>query len=206
MENKIVYLRMKKKIVSNPHSKIMLAHIAHLTANFDFDSKMNRIPIYQLSEKNKEFVVIDSFHVVDLLNKIYPEIEFQLVGANETIIAIKHRKRTSSVLFVSFVWITLFIGTAMTIINFHYDVSMLEVHQRIHYLFTGEEAKNPLWIQIPYSFGLGIGMILFLNHWFKKKLNEEPSPLEVELFKYQKSIDEYVAYHENDLNDGKRRF
>ena len=206
-ENKIVYLRLKKKISANPRSKITLSHIAHITANFPIEPKMKQIPIYQLSKEDKEFVVIDSYHLIELLNELYPDTEFQLVGgANETIISIIHRKKTNSVLFVSFVWITLFIGTAMTIINFHYDVSMLEVHQRIHFLFTGEQVENPLWIQIPYSFGLGIGMILFLNHWFKKKLNEEPSPLEVELFKYKKSIDEYVAYYENELNDGKRRF
>ncbi len=206
MENKVVYIRMKKKYLSKPRANIKLSHIAHMIGDDEIVRRLNRLPIYQLSDADKEFVVIDSYHVINQLNKMYPHFEFQLIGASETIISITERKRPSSILFVSFVWIILFIGTAMTIINFHYDVSMLEVQQRLHYLFTGEKVSNPLWLQIPYSFGLGIGMILFLNHWFKKKLNEEPSPLEVELFKYQKSIDDYVAFYENHLNDGKRRF
>ena len=36
-------------------------------------------------------------------------------------------------------------------------------------------------------------MILFFNHVFKKRLNEEPSPLEVEMFNYQQDIDNYVS-------------
>lgn len=206
MENKIVYIRMKKKITSKPQVRITFSDVAQITANHPLDKKIYQLPIYRLTDKDKEFVVIDSYHIIDHLNKLYPDIEFQLIGASETIISIASEKRRTNILFVTFVWLVLFIGTAMTIINFHYDVSMHEVQQRIHYLFTGEEVRNPLWIQIPYSFGLGIGMILFLNHWFRKRLNEEPSPLEVELFKYQKSIDDYVAHYENDLNDGKRHF
>lgn len=89
----------------------------------------------------------------------------------------------------------------MTIMNFHYDVSMQEVQQKIHYLLTGKHSKYPLWIQIPYSFGLGVGMLLFFNHWFKKRFNEEPSPLEIELFNYQQDLNQYVMHYENKLDD-----
>src|SRR5699024_2856818 len=88
-----------------------------------------------------------------------------------------------------FAWILLFIGTAMTIMNFHDDVNMQAVQQKVHFVLTGQETEYPLWIQIPYSLGLGLGMILFLNHWFKKRINEEPSPLEIELFTYQQDLD-----------------
>ncbi|MFP3360102.1 stage V sporulation protein AA, partial [Planococcus sp. SIMBA_143] len=38
------------------------------------------------------------------------------------------------------------------------------------------------------------------NHLFKKRFNEEPSPLEVEMFNYQQDLDQYVIVHENDEN------
>ena len=40
-------------------------------------------------------------------------------------------------------------------------------------------------------------MILFFNHVFKKRFNEEPSPLEVEMFNYQQDLDQYVIMNEN---------
>src|SRR5699024_11309509 len=100
-----------------------------------------------------------------------------------------------------FSWYFVFLDQYIKIIKFHYDFSMLEVHQKLHFLFTGENVQHPLWLQIPYSIGLGIGMILFLNHWFKKQLNEEPSPLELELFTYEQKIEEYLAHYENNMND-----
>ena len=64
-------------------------------------------------------------------------------------------------------------------------------------LLLGKSVEKPLIFQIPYSIGLGLGMIIFFNHVFKKRLNEEPSPLEVEMFNYQNDLDRYVVMHEN---------
>ena len=74
---------------------------------------------------------------------------------------------------------------------------MQDAHQRLYKIITGKNVAKPLMFQIPYSFGLGLGMILFFNHVFKKRLNEEPSPLEVEMFNYQQDLDRYVVMHEN---------
>jgi stage V sporulation protein AA len=46
-------------------------------------------------------------------------------------------------------------------------------------------------------------MILFFNHIFKKRINEEPSPLEMEMFNYQQNIDQYVIMYENKENINK---
>ena len=85
----------------------------------------------------------------------------------------------------------------MAIMNFHDDVSMQSVHQKIYTIITGKKKTKPLLFQIPYSIGLGVGMIFFFNHVFKKRMNEEPSPLEVEMFNYQMDLDQYVIIHEN---------
>ena len=82
--------------------------------------------------------------------------------------------------------------------NFHEDTSMQAVHQKLFYLMTGIKDSKPLSIQIPYSIGLGLGMILFFNHVFKKRINEEPSPLEVEMFNYQQNIDHYMIINESE--------
>ncbi|HLR41123.1 MAG TPA: stage V sporulation protein AA [Virgibacillus sp.] len=198
---KIVYLRMKKNIELTHLQSVKLKDIAFLAAPEQDKKDLEDTHIYRISKEDNNIVVIDSFLIIEHLNEWYEHLEFQLVGPTQTIIRIKENKKETPVLFVSFVWLLLFVGAAMTIMNFHYDVSMQEVQQKLHYLFTGEQNEFPLWIQIPYSFGLGIGMLLFFNHWFKKRFNEEPSPLEVELFNYQQDLDNYVNHYENKLND-----
>ncbi|MBO1003097.1 stage V sporulation protein AA [Pseudogracilibacillus auburnensis] len=201
MATNIVYLRMKKKITVVPLAKIVLKDVALLTTNVPEKEEIENIQLYHLKKEDNEYVVIDSFIIIKYLNQLFKDVEFQLIGLTETIIQVKEKNKKRSILFICLVWLILFIGTAMTIMNFHYDVSMQEVQQKLHYILTGERTHSPLWIQIPYSLGLGIGMILFLNHWFKTKINEEPSPLEVEIYNYQKKIDDYISYYENDLND-----
>ena len=200
----ILYLRLKRKIAVNEKEKIALKDIAHISINDHRLEELKELPLYQVSKKDDEYAVIDSFHIVRFIQQYDPEIAVEILGLTETIVHIRQTKKRVSILFVCFVWLVLFIGAAMTIINFHYDVSMQEVHQKIHFIFTGTHEKYPLFIQIPYSIGLGVGMILFLNHWFKKRLNEEPSPLELELFQYKRRVDDYIAHHENELNDDNR--
>ena len=197
----IVYIRMKKKLGTNRRKKIYLGDIAYLSTTFTYKREMEETPLYQITKRDRNIVVIDGFIVIDHLRRRFPDLEFQLIGPEQTIIQIQQTRKTPSAILAGFVWILLFIGAAMTIMNFHYDVSMQEVQQKLHYIITGNYSAYPLWIQIPYSLGLGIGMLLFFNHWFKKRFNEEPSPLEIELFKYQEDLNKHVMYYENKLND-----
>src|SRR5690606_3585269 len=98
--------------------------------------------------------------------------DIQLVGPQQTIIEIVTQKVKMSKPLFLLAWLLLFIGSAFTIMNFHEDTSMQAVHQKLFYLMTGIKDSKPLSIQIPYSIGLGLGMILFFNHVFKKRINE----------------------------------
>lgn len=199
----IVYIRMKKMLRLETMQDIELKDITHIVTTHQDKGKLEHLPIYRITKKDKNVVVIDSFIIIEHVNKIFPHLEIQLIGPAHSIIYIEKRKKPIPTIVIALVWLILFVGSAMTIMNFHYDVSMQEVQQKLHYLITGEHNDTPLWIQIPYSFGLGIGMLLFFNHWFNKRFNEEPSPLEIEIYNYQQNLDQYLAYYENDLNETK---
>lgn len=197
----IIYLRMKKHYQTTDKKKIKLRDIAHISGDETIVATLKQIVIYEIVKEDLQVCVIEGFTVIQKLQASFPKLDLQLLGPNQTIIHITKKGKLPRVTFVLLVWFLLFVGSAMTIMNFHYDVSMQSVQQRLHYLFTGEEEKYPLWMQIPYSLGLGLGMILFFNHIFKKRFNEEPSPLEIEIYKYQQDIDQYVSHYENKLND-----
>ncbi|KGX92225.1 stage V sporulation protein AA [Pontibacillus halophilus JSM 076056 = DSM 19796] len=200
MSHQPVYLRMNYKIEANAGSPIRLKDIAKLSGERKLVQELKEIQLHTVTKEDRSLVILDVFNVIVELQKRFPEADFQPLGPGQTIVVIKQAKKKPSILIVLVIWVLLFIGAAMAIMNFHFDVSMEAVHQRIYYLLTGEEVNHPLWIQIPYSIGLGIGMILFFNHLFKKRINEEPSPLEVELFKYEQDLDSYVTYYENPHN------
>ncbi|MFC0299382.1 stage V sporulation protein AA [Virgibacillus soli] len=192
-----IFIRLRKNVEFHKLQEVRLHHIAYISATTSMQRQLESIPIYRMTKKDKNIVVIDQYLIADFLQESFPNHTFEFLGPAQSIIRITTQKKLPSYIFAVVVWLIIFIGTAMTIINFHYDVSMQEVHQKIHFLFTGEHTEFPLWIQIPYSIGLGVGMLLFFNHWFNRRLNEEPSPLEVEIYHYQQAINQYVADNEN---------
>ncbi|MER3121359.1 stage V sporulation protein AA [Bacillus altitudinis] len=192
-----IFIRLRHRIKTDNDQLIYLEDIAQITGDDSAVQKLSKMPIYHVSKKDRHIVVLDIMHVVKTIKKAWPDIDIQTVGGSEVIVEIDTGKRQLSPVLFVFVWLLLFVGAALAIMNFHEDVSMRLVHIRLYEMITGNTVEHPYLLQIPYSFGLGLGMILFFNHVFKKRLNEEPSPLEVEMFKYQLDLDHYVALNEN---------
>lgn len=195
-----LYLRLRHRLAVKPKSVITLGDICQFYWDGSKEEAIRRIPVYQVSPKDGNLVIIDIMQVIERLRSAYPEAELDVQGASQIIVEVMNPQKKANPWLVTLVWILLFVGSGLAIMNFHTDVSMREVHQRIFYLITGEKNLHPLWLQIPYSIGIGLGMVLFFNHIFQKKINEEPSPLEVELFMYQQNLDQYYIQHENKEN------
>lgn len=193
----MVYLRLRHRVhIRVNQTKIYLEDIARIIGTEEIVTSLQGLLIYELEKSDRNIIVIDLSSIVERITKNYP-IDIQAIGPSQTIIeVVPEQKKNNTILFV-IVWLLLFVGSALTIMNFHEDVSMPAVHQKIYKLITGNEIERPLILQIPYSFGLGLGMVLFFNHFFKKRFNDEPSPLEVEMFNYQQDLDQYVMMNEN---------
>ncbi|MGM0711781.1 stage V sporulation protein AA [Brevibacillus parabrevis] len=195
-----LFLRLRKRLAVKPEAMIALGDICQLFWDGEREEALERMPIYQVKPTDGNLIVIDIMQVIQRVRSVYPEVELEIQGSPQIIVEVLNPRKKANPVLVALVWVLLFIGSGLAIMNFHTDVSMREVHERIFYLITGERSEQPLWLQIPYSIGIGMGMILFFNHIFQKKINEEPSPLEVELFMYQQSLDQYYIQNENKEN------
>lgn len=198
--NEPMFLRLRKRLAVKPEALITMGDVCQIYWDGEREEAIKRMPIYRVKPEDGNLIIIDIMQVIQRLRSAYPEVALDIQGAPQLIVEVLNPKKNANIALVVVVWLLLFVGSGLAIMNFHTDVSMLQVHQRIFYLITGQESKQPLWLQIPYSIGIGMGMILFFNHIFKKKINEEPSPLEVELFLYQQSLDQYYIQHENKEN------
>ena len=194
---KTIYIRMRHRSQVRQEDIVYLKDIALIIADEQMMSQLQELAIYQVSDQDRNIVVIDAMTVIKHIVRIFPNYEIQTIGPSQTIVEIIYRKKRISIPLFLLIWLLLFFGAALTIMNFHEDVSMPIVHQKLYTMITGKSVKKPLLFQVPYSFGLGFGMILFFNHFFRKRINEEPSPLEVEMFNYQLDIDQFVIIHEN---------
>lgn len=194
---KTIYIRMRNRVQTRPNETIYLKDAAQIIADDSELSKLQQMIIHRLTEKDGNIVVIDVMKVIQLITNRFGDIEVQTIGPAQTIIEVVSKKKGVSIPFFLLIWFLLFFGSALTLMNFHDDVSMRSVQEKIYTIITGKKETKPLLFQIPYSIGLGLGMILFFNHVFKKRINDEPSPLEVEMFNYQMDLDNYVILNEN---------
>jgi stage V sporulation protein AA len=191
------YIRLHHRVLVQPNRKVYLHDIAQIIANPEVKDPLSKLLIYEVSESDRNIIIIDVIQVVKEISQAFPILGIEMLGPTQTIVEVVYNKNKYSLPLFLLTWLLLFFGAALTIMNFHEDVGMEEVHQKIYEMVTGRKDEKPLLFQIPYSIGLGVGMIVFFNHVFKKRLNEEPSPLEVEMFNYQQDLDQYVIMHEN---------
>jgi stage V sporulation protein AA len=194
---KTIYIRMRNRVLSKQDEKIFLMDIAQVIAPEEIVPQLKKLQIYQVTLEDKNIVIIDVMKIIRMITNLIEDVEVQSIGPAQTIIQVSMKKKQMSYPLFLLIWFLLFFGSAMAIMNFHDDVSMQSVQEKLFTIITGMKHSKPWVFQIPYSIGLGIGMILFFNHVFQKRINEEPSPLEVEMFNYQMDIDNYVIIHEN---------
>ncbi|WP_077213864.1 stage V sporulation protein AA [Bacillus dakarensis] len=196
---KTVYIRMRHRVQVHPKDTVYLHNLAQIIGDAEIYNELKDLPIYHVSESDNSnnIIIIDLMQVIKMITKVMKDVEVQAIGPSQTIIEVVFKKKGVSIPLFLLIWFLLFFGSALAIMNFHEDVSMHEVHERLYTIITGKVEEKPLLFQIPYSVGLGLGMIIFFNHVFRKRLNEEPSPLEIEMFNYQQDLDQYVIMNEN---------
>ncbi|WP_033828502.1 stage V sporulation protein AA [Bacillus andreraoultii] len=192
-----IYIRLRHRVQVGGDKPVYLKDIASINAPDVIIHDLKKLIVHKVTKEDNNIIIIDGIQIIEVITDKLNIRDIQLIGPQQTIVEVVMRKVKMSIPLFLLVWLLLFIGSAISIMNFHEDVSMQVVHQKLFYLLTGIKDEKPLTIQIPYSIGLGLGMILFFNHVFKKRINDEPSPLEVEMFNYQQSLDQYVIMNEN---------
>lgn len=193
-----IYIQLKNRVTVPKGKGVMLRDVAFLITEPEWREPLYSLLLLQPEQSDGNLILIDLLTVIPRIHELLPHADIQPIGEGRTIVQIEGpvgARKPSIALFI-LVWLLLFFGSALTIMNFHADVSMQEVQIRIVEMLTGRRDEHPYVFQIAYSLGIGFGMVIFFNHLFKKKWNEEPTPLEVEMFLYQKNIDHYVVNEE----------
>ncbi|TMV51353.1 stage V sporulation protein AA [Paenibacillus mesophilus] len=191
-----LYIRLRKRASIAPGQSITLGCVAQLLAEPEMERTLLDLPLFKPSEMDGNIVLIDMMHIVKTIRRVYPQLKVDYFGEPHVLVDVQTKPKPPNRIALAVVWVLLFVGSGLAIMNFHEDVSMMEVHQRIYEMITGRRSEHPYWLQIPYSIGLGAGMVIFFNQLFKKRFSEEPSPLEVEMFSYQESLNHYVITEE----------
>ncbi|SDC38418.1 stage V sporulation protein AA [Paenibacillus sp. UNCCL117] len=191
-----IYIRLRRTLSINPREPVTLGTVAQILSPPEYERELLQLELYRPKEYDGNLVLVDMMLIISKVQEKFPELQVELFGDPHTLVEVQGKVKRPNKVLIVLVWLLLFVGSGLAIMNFHADVSMAEVHRHIYKLLTGRDQAHPLLLQIPYSLGIGIGMIVFFNHLFQKKFNEEPSPLEVEMYMYQENVNQYVITDE----------
>ena len=140
-------------------------------------SKCRALKVKSIPEKEARRYVMSALEVVQKLESIDPSIEVNNLGESDFIIAYKPPKAPEMCwqwLKTFFVCLVSFFGAAFAIMTFNNDVNVGDVLGQVYFQVMGRQ---------PDGFGL-----VFFNHFAVKKLNTDPTPLEVEMRLYEENI------------------
>lgn len=183
-------------MVITPGEELTVGKLAEVVANPDMQVAVEDIIVTKAMERAGDYLIVSSLLIIRRIKEEFPDTELHLLGETDVMVEVAenpaNRRTNPPWILVGGVCIILFFGAALAIMNFHADVSMPEVHRYLYFLITGQKNIHPYVMQIPYSIGIGLGMVIFFNHVTKRKFSKEPSPLEVEMFLYQQNIHEYM--------------
>ncbi len=155
----------------------------------------------QVEEAIKDIVILPAHHngnhiitaieVIRLISENAGISDVHVIGDGKALIEYKDQRPSNALmgwLRLVATALLLMIGSGLSIMYFHADVNMHQVHSALHYIITGERSTRPLLISIPYSIGIGIGIAVFFDVFSVGKKKGKPGPLELEVYTYEKEI------------------
>lgn len=159
--------------------------------NSSIQNKCSAMKVKTIHEDRKRRYIMSSLDIIGQLKALDPTIETTVMGAEDYIIAYKPPSRPMYAwqwLKTIFVCGICFFGAAFAIMTFNNDANVTDVFAEVYKLVMGRESNGFSVLEISYSIGLALGIILFFNHVAAIRLNTDPTPLEVEMRLYEDNI------------------
>ena len=188
------------------HKKITVEDVCQVYASEEQKAKRVRqvllLQINKLQEKQK--ISVSALYLIRHIMDEVPGITVVNVGVPVFIVEYKPpapEKKWLGYVKAVFVGIIVFFGSAFTIMTFNEDASLEEIFGRIYESVSGSPAGNG-WLEVTYSLGLPLGILLFFNHFASVKLSDDPTPLQIQMRQYEQQEDTTII--ENSARKGER--
>lgn len=160
-------------------------------AKSDVVTKLKGQKLLTISNQSKQRFVVSILKIIERIHNEFPNLEIQNVGATDIIVTYdgtKQKNRLWEACQVTFVVFACFLGAAFAIMAFNNDSGVPEIFEQIYEQFMGKKPAGFNILELTYSIGLGVGILVFFNHFGKKKLTVDPTPIEVEMCIYENDI------------------
>lgn len=187
----ILYLKIDRNNEVD-HVDVKLGDVAKMECtNTSVTNRLKTLKLMKIQAEKSDRYIFSVLKVVELIHEIYPNLEVQNLGEPDFIIEYESpayaNDRWSAVKLV-ILCILIFFGSAFSIMAFNNDVGINQVFHQVYALFMGQESDGFTILEITYSLGIAVGIIVFYNHFGGKRITKDPTPIEVQMRLYEDDV------------------
>lgn len=154
-------------------------------------ARVKAIKMHHFKKDGPKRQVISLLKVIEEIDKVCPGASVESIGEPDVMVEyinVNKHKGTLQMIKLIFVAMISFFGTAFTIMAFHNDIGINDVFTKIYEMVMGQQGDGYGILELAYSFGLAIGIIVFFNHIGGRRITKDPTPIEVEMRIYEEDV------------------
>lgn len=171
---------------------VYLKDIAKLTCSDEHIlAKAKAIKLHRFKKDAPKRQVISLLKIIEEIEKICPDVDVQSIGEAAVMVEyinVNRHKGPLQAVKLIFVALVSFFGTSFTIMAFHNDIGINDVFTKIYEMVMGRQGDGYGILELAYSLGLAIGIIVFFNHIGGRRITKDPTPIEVEMRIYEEDV------------------
>lgn len=157
--------------------------------------RIGRVEVARIAPGKFGYSLLSAGEIGQKILEVCPEYSLVFLGDAQLVLDYRKPEKKAGIpdmlwsLFVSFV---VLVGSAFTFMTFIHEANINGLFSRI-YLYLGlRGASDSKGLEISFALGVGLGMLLYFNHFGKFRLQDEPTPMEMEMKQYVQEAEETI--------------
>lgn len=190
----IIYINARQQIKVRD-KKVMIKDLGQIYCkDEEIHRAVGRMVIYEFAIEANHHTYRKAISVMDVIEKItdrYPDCQVESLGEANVLVGFDKRKKPAKLVEcakIFLVCLLVFFGAAFTIMAFNNDISIQGVFDLFYLQIMGTKKPTFSELEIAYSVGMAVGIIVFFNHIGRKRITNDMTPIEVEFDKHKKDI------------------
>lgn len=190
-ENITLYIKGDRNVEVTEQDVFLKDIVSMECSDKKFLPKLQTVKILKLHGNREQRYVVSVLEIIACIHAAYPEVEVQNLGEADIIVTYENQKTPPYlwyILKVAVVAAIIFFGSAFSIMAFNNDVGVTKLFGQIYELVMGKKSDGFTVLEVTYSIGLTFGILVFFNHFGKKRFTVDPTPMEVQMRLYENDI------------------
>lgn len=190
-ENITLYIKGERNVEVTEQDVFLKDIVSMECSDKKFLPKLQTVKILKLHGNREQRYVVSVLEIIACIHAAYPEVEVQNLGEADIIVTYENQKTPPylwHILKVAVVAAIIFFGSAFSIMAFNNDVGVTKLFGQIYELVMGKKSDGFTVLEVTYSIGLTFGILVFFNHFGKKRFTVDPTPMEVQMRLYENDI------------------